>query len=136
MIDGHGWVRPRPDGAKARCGGPAICRECAIDAAQMSDETGYLESCCWSNVGDRRYCPGADTCKCRCHADARPGRTGGDPQTLLWVADDLRRVAEAHFKQAEVTGKRIDRKHLISTGNVLVERAQHYEKASQGKVEL
>ena len=29
---GHGWVRPRPDGAKAKCGGPAICRECATEA--------------------------------------------------------------------------------------------------------
>lgn len=31
---GHGHVFPRPDGMKARCGGPAICKECAIDAAR------------------------------------------------------------------------------------------------------
>lgn len=30
---GHGWVHPRADGAKARCGGPAVCSLCAIDAA-------------------------------------------------------------------------------------------------------
>ena len=29
---GHGHVFPRPDGVKARCGGPAICAECALDA--------------------------------------------------------------------------------------------------------
>ncbi len=28
---GHGWVYPRPDGVKARCGGPAICTACAED---------------------------------------------------------------------------------------------------------
>lgn len=25
---GHGWVIPRKDGVKARCGGPAICSVC------------------------------------------------------------------------------------------------------------
>jgi hypothetical protein len=32
---GHGHVYPRPDGAKARCGGPAICKDCALDQARM-----------------------------------------------------------------------------------------------------
>lgn len=30
---GHGHVFPRPDGALARCGGPALCPECAADLA-------------------------------------------------------------------------------------------------------
>lgn len=33
---GHGHVRARPDGVKARCGGPFICRECAQEAAKFS----------------------------------------------------------------------------------------------------
>lgn len=32
---GHGHAWPRPDGVKARCGGPGICRECAVDAAMV-----------------------------------------------------------------------------------------------------
>lgn len=32
--NGHGWVFPRPDGMKTRCGGPAICSECAKDQAR------------------------------------------------------------------------------------------------------
>jgi len=32
---GHGHVYPRPDGMKARCGGPAICSECAADLARQ-----------------------------------------------------------------------------------------------------
>lgn len=28
---GHGWVNPRPDGFKARCGGPLKCGDCADD---------------------------------------------------------------------------------------------------------
>jgi hypothetical protein len=31
---GHGHVWERPDGVKARCGGPRICKECARDYAQ------------------------------------------------------------------------------------------------------
>lgn len=31
-MSGHGWVTPNLDGSKARCGGPAICRECAVEA--------------------------------------------------------------------------------------------------------
>jgi hypothetical protein len=32
---GHGHVRPRPDGARARCGGPAICSVCARERAAL-----------------------------------------------------------------------------------------------------
>lgn len=28
---GHGHIWPRPDGVKARCGGPGLCRDCALD---------------------------------------------------------------------------------------------------------
>ena len=37
---GHGHVWPRPDGARARCGGPGICRECSRDAALRDGGTG------------------------------------------------------------------------------------------------
>ena len=32
---GHGHVYRRPDGVKVRCGGPAICPECAHDCEQL-----------------------------------------------------------------------------------------------------
>lgn len=32
---GHGWVLARPDGAKAKCGGPTICKECAREKAEL-----------------------------------------------------------------------------------------------------
>lgn len=35
---GHGHVRPRPDGAKARCGGPGICAECSKELAKYQQE--------------------------------------------------------------------------------------------------
>jgi hypothetical protein len=34
---GHGHVWPRPDGLRARCGGPAICRKCALDLSRRSE---------------------------------------------------------------------------------------------------
>ncbi len=36
MNQGHGHVFPRPDGVKARCGGPAICHVCAIDLGRKN----------------------------------------------------------------------------------------------------
>jgi hypothetical protein len=33
---GHGHVFARPDGRRARCGGPALCRECSPDAAMLA----------------------------------------------------------------------------------------------------
>lgn len=36
-MSGHGHVTPNADGSKARCGGPAICRECALEAARLHD---------------------------------------------------------------------------------------------------
>ena len=39
MIGGHGHVKPRPDGMKVRCGGPGICKECALELAQMQSIT-------------------------------------------------------------------------------------------------
>ena len=35
---GHGHVIPNPDGSRARCGGPGICSECALEAAQLDAE--------------------------------------------------------------------------------------------------
>lgn len=37
---GHGHVWKRPDGLVARCGGPALCAECARDAAQGPQNDG------------------------------------------------------------------------------------------------
>lgn len=34
-MSGHGHVTPNKDGSKARCGGPAICRECRAEAGQF-----------------------------------------------------------------------------------------------------
>lgn len=31
---GHGWIYERRDGRKARCGGPALCSQCAGDYFQ------------------------------------------------------------------------------------------------------
>ncbi len=32
---GHGHVWARPDGMKARCGGPFICHQCHVDATEQ-----------------------------------------------------------------------------------------------------
>ena len=35
---GHGHVWPRPDGSRMRCGGPAICSECAKDQIRFDNQ--------------------------------------------------------------------------------------------------
>jgi hypothetical protein len=35
MNRGHGHVVPRPDGVRARCGGPATCRVCQAEQAAL-----------------------------------------------------------------------------------------------------
>lgn len=32
IISGHGWVTPKPNGLKAKCGGPALCSACRLEA--------------------------------------------------------------------------------------------------------
>jgi hypothetical protein len=91
-------------------------------------ETGYLEDCCFNYLRD--YCSRnlpKGGCKCRCHVDHPDPVPGTDRQTLLFVADDLRRTAEAHIKSAGIAGKRIERKHLHEIAKVLIERAVYYE---------
>lgn len=38
MTGGHGHVTPRPDGARARCGGPACCPACARELAEVTPD--------------------------------------------------------------------------------------------------
>ena len=59
---GHGHVIPRPDGVKARCGGPAICRKCQLEKALLDmiagDARAKLEQVADSAAGepiDERY---------------------------------------------------------------------------------
>jgi hypothetical protein len=47
----HGWLRKRPDGAVARCGGPGICRDCKEEQALIQAAT-RLEIC----LGRMRGC--------------------------------------------------------------------------------
>lgn len=39
MNTGHGHVRPRPDGVKARCGGPGMCPECTAKQKGTGEAT-------------------------------------------------------------------------------------------------
>lgn len=40
MNTGHGHVFPRPDGARARCGGPGMCSSCSADATRRTEAAG------------------------------------------------------------------------------------------------
>ncbi len=73
-MSGHGWVTPSPNGIRARCGGPAICRECALEkvradlaAAGRPDDravSGYFPAGCGATLfraaDGRVSCSGPD----------------------------------------------------------------------------
>lgn len=42
MAGWHGHVRPRPDGAKARCGGPSLCKTCQKEQQMLCLQTQTL----------------------------------------------------------------------------------------------
>lgn len=50
---GHGHVRPRPDGAKARCGGPALCAECKAEQDAVVSAFAPLVDRDVINVGEK-----------------------------------------------------------------------------------
>ena len=39
---GHGHVHPRPDGVRARCGGPGICQECSLESFLVERDKALL----------------------------------------------------------------------------------------------
>lgn len=60
----HGHVKPNPNGSKARCGGPAICKDCATELAQ------YLETPKDGNrhsSSDMMKIPHIESADCWCH---------------------------------------------------------------------
>jgi hypothetical protein len=34
-MSGHGHVTPNPDGSRARCGGPGMCKVCSLESAAL-----------------------------------------------------------------------------------------------------
>jgi hypothetical protein len=43
-VAGHGHVTPNADGTKARCGGPMLCKECAVEYVQKHNGLGLVHS--------------------------------------------------------------------------------------------
>lgn len=69
----HGWVKPRADGARAKCGGPLLCTTCATEQMHESMLNGLF---------------GASAA---CHGTAQPApKTRGEPYGS--AADVARRI--------------------------------------------
>ncbi len=50
---GHGWLRPLPNGLKARCGGPGLCKECSREEAWLKEAVGHLYN--WKRYGGDNF---------------------------------------------------------------------------------
>lgn len=55
-MSGHGHVTPNADGTKARCGGPGLCSECALEQARASPKTQINKTAAWC-ANCRWFCP-------------------------------------------------------------------------------
>lgn len=62
-MTGHGWVTPRPDGAVARCGGPAICHGCQQEAKDLVMQADFKAACA-RGEHDLCYQDGGPCCTC------------------------------------------------------------------------
>lgn len=47
---GHGHVWERPDGFKARCGGPGLCKECSSDRHRVKYSTAHVKVEGWKPI--------------------------------------------------------------------------------------
>lgn len=88
MIGGHGHVVPRRDGAKARCGGPALCsccaRELTIEYPALED-LGRREAI-QAEAYARRFHDTRERVAWRCAAARTPWTDVAEPERQLLVA--------------------------------------------------
>lgn len=84
---GHGWVRPNPDGLKARCGGPSICPVCRREQAALSADPG-LELAAAAEAALAAFAP-------------KPARVAHASDALLSQADELRERADELRAEAD-----------------------------------
>ncbi|WP_176088419.1 hypothetical protein [Achromobacter anxifer] len=103
----HGWVTPRADGARARCGGPGVCATCDTEAMHekmMAGLFGAPADVGAASAADDTPLAGAAA---RLSAMANEARkqyqaelaAGGEPTWPAWVDDlavVLRAVAARH----------------------------------------
>jgi hypothetical protein len=62
---GHGHVFPRPDGVKARCGGPGLCSVCGAELARKIRESGTTTDQVMMIPPDEvSFHPGPTLCNC------------------------------------------------------------------------
>lgn len=56
-MENHGWVKPRADGMRARCGGPGICQQCSKERVQAMADTVKEQSALKSITDWNQVCP-------------------------------------------------------------------------------
>ena len=108
---GHGHVIPRPDGVRARCGGPRLCRECSQDMAKLAEALRAAAEEA-AQVG----APGRPA-----EAGAKPGAQAGRPPLVLiespYAGDVARneRYARACLADSLARGEAPFASHLLYT---------------------
>ncbi len=50
---GHGWIRPLPASAVAKCGGPGLCSTCKEEAASLLEAVRHLYN--WQTYGGDNF---------------------------------------------------------------------------------
>jgi hypothetical protein len=86
----HGWVKPRADGARARCGGPDICPTCQTEKMHDSMLTACFGPCSNSSP---EHDHAAAAAVARDAARYRLLRRGQHWSVINGIGDDLRAEA-------------------------------------------
>ncbi|CAB3858724.1 hypothetical protein LMG26854_03355 [Achromobacter aegrifaciens] len=107
----HGWVTPRADGARARCGGPGICPTCNTEAMHEKMLTGVFGApagagAAGAPVADGRALPPLPPLPPLPSPALRMmALAGGDKIDEYWVAPQMREYARAALASAPVAGE-------------------------------
>ena len=99
MTGGHGHVTPRPDGARARCGGPGICAACAKEKSQLDASKALVSDMIAPTLEDvrdlREHMEEVDAyCRAFAAATRNRGNKGAE-----YLAKSMRDAVEASAKR-------------------------------------
>ena len=62
MSNGHGHVTPNADGSLARCGGPGLCKSCAVELARLNAQIALDKTEVYLDVGKGKDRTGVSGC--------------------------------------------------------------------------
>lgn len=140
----HGWVTPRADGARARCGGPGVCATCDTEAMHEAMLTGVFgvvplpaapgsTSSAPGNAQDELTRDRIEEIAREVYKVERFTKDDEVWHNLHWLTSFAKAI-EKELRRAPAAGDALD---LMKTANILLDGIEQYQFECQaGPLEL